>query len=236
MQVERGRRKAEVERRKEKNGFRLAAAQPHSFALPPSHFRLAYTLVEMLLVLAVIGTLAAVAWPSVLRMQADHDLSAAAEHVRQPLATARTWAIRTGVAFQFRFEPNGRNFVVVPQDAEPESPTNSPQGNSSSPNTASAQFRHAGELPATASFRSISAASNPLMSGQKLPESALKGLPNAGALSGIGWSDPLVFAADGTAQDIVLAIGDRRGHRIDITIRGLTGAASVGPMYREANQ
>ena len=32
----------------------------------------------MLLVLAVIGTLAALTWPSVLRMQADHDLSAAA--------------------------------------------------------------------------------------------------------------------------------------------------------------
>jgi len=184
----------------------------------------------MLLVLAVIGTMAALAWPSVLRMQADHDLSAAAEQVRQPLATARVWAIRTGDAIQFRFEPNGRNFVVAPYDAEPEPPS-SPQGAAA----AAPGYRYAGELPLKCSFLPApEAAANPLMPTQKLSETALQGLPNAGALAGLGWSDPLVFAADGTGQDAVLTVADRRGHRIDVTIRGLTGAARVGPMYREA--
>ncbi len=189
----------------------------------------------MLLVLAVIGTMAAIAWPSVLRMQADHDLSAAAERVRQPLATARAWAIRTGVAFQFRFEPRGRNFVVAPLDAEPESSASTATGNVAPANAANPAYRLAGELPARCSFQPAAAATAiPLMPTQKLSEAALQGLPNAGELAGIGWSDPLVFAVDGTAQDVLMTIADRRGHRIDLTIRGLTGATSVGPMYRGA--
>jgi Tfp pilus assembly protein FimT len=186
----------------------------------------------MLLVLAVIGTLAAAAWPSVLRMQADHDLSAAAEQVRLQLGNARSWSIKTGVKFQFRFEPQGRHFTVVPFEGEPE--PDSKFGN----NTAAAalQYRFGGELSNRITFLPVMGSSTlpAAMSSSKLPEAAVHGLPNAGALTSVNWADPLIFSADGTAMDALITLGDPRGHRIDISVRGLTGAAAISPMRREA--
>jgi prepilin-type N-terminal cleavage/methylation domain-containing protein len=223
-------RKSEVGSRKARNTLltfclpipRSALRTPHS----------GYTLVEMLLVLAVIGTLAAAAWPSVLRMQADHDLSAAAEQVRQQLGNARSWSIKTGVKFQFRFEPKGHHFVAVPFEAEPE--PDPKFGNNTA--AAAVQYRFGGELSKRISFLPMmgSTSLQAAMSSNKLPEAAVHGLPNAGALMAVNWSDPVIFSPEGTAMDALITLADPRGHRIDISIRGLTGAAAIGPMRREA--
>jgi prepilin-type N-terminal cleavage/methylation domain-containing protein len=201
-----------------------------SFVIRHSSFRLGYTLVELLLVLAVIGTLAAAAWPSVLRMQADHDLSAAAEQVRLQLANARTWSIRTGVKFQFRFEPNDRQFAVVPWEEEPEPDPKFGTNEAA----ASAAHRFGGELSKRISFLANTTNSIQPMPSGKLTAAAFRGLPNAGDLASVNWSAPLIFSPDGTGMDAVITLGDSRGHRIDLSIRGLTGAAAVGPMRREA--
>ena len=195
--------------------------------------RCGYTLVELLLVLAVIGTLAAVAWPSVLRMQADHDLTAEAEQVREQLAFARTRSIQSGLTFQFRHEPKGRHFCVVPFEGEPEA-VPLPGSNERSGTHQGARHRFNGELSKSISFTVPTGAAMNMTGGQKLPEAAFQGLPNAGVLAGVSWSAPLLFSAEGVSQDVVLTLGDKRGHRIDVTVRGLTGAAAVGPMRQEA--
>jgi type II secretory pathway pseudopilin PulG len=191
-----------------------------------------YTVLELLLVLAVVGMLAAVAWPSVMRMQADHDLSAAVEQVRQQLASARTRAVHSGTAYQFRFEPNGRKYCVVPFEAEPE-PVNASSA-SSVPVGEEALQRAAGELSRRVSFRSPTPSPGGSTAAAKLPEGVFRGLPNAGALASVGWSAPLVFSPDGSAIDAVLTIADQRGYCVDVTVRGLTGGVTVGPMRQEA--
>jgi type II secretion system protein H len=193
-----------------------------SAARPSSPRRSGYTLFELLLVLAVLGVIASVAWPSVLRMQADHELAAAVEQVRMQLASARTRAIHSGLAYQFRYEPNGRRFCTLPFEAEPEL-TTMPGGTSTSPPVQTA--RSAAETSKSVRFL-------PSTGGEKLPAGMFQGLPDAGNLASAAWSAPLIFAPDGSAVDAVIALADRRGQRVDIAVRGLTGAVTVGPMHR----
>lgn len=197
--------------------------------------RPAYTLVELMLVLAIVAALAAVAWPSVLRMQADYDLSSAAEQVRQQIGQARARAVHAGLAFQFRYEPKGRHFCVIPFEAEPEAiPVSAPSANT--PVQAKTSQRFAGEVSKRITFQPPASNTLSLTAAQKVPEAAFQGLPNAGTLTSVNWSGPLIFHPDGTAADALITLGDPRGHRIDISIRGLTGAATVSPIHREATR
>ena len=171
--------------------MKLGRRATHRLPLRGSRSRSAYTLVELLLVLAILGLIAAAAWPSVLRMQADHDLSAAMEDVRQQLGNARTWAIHSGLTYQFRFEPNGQRFCVIPFEAEQSSAAAS---NGNVPPMI--MHRSAGAVAKKLTFLSVN--SGGLPPGQKIPNTAFQGLPNAGELAGVGWSGPLVFTPEGT--------------------------------------
>jgi hypothetical protein len=71
------------------------------------------------------------------------------------------------------------------------------------------------------------------MTSQKLPPAAFSGLPNAGNLANVNWSPPIVFTTEGTAMDAVVTLADKRGHVIDIVVRGLTGATAVSMMRKE---
>lgn len=201
---------------------------------PQSGKRSAYTLVEMMLVLAVIGTLAAVTWPSVLRMQADHDLSSAAEQVRLQLAAARTKAIKSGVKYQFLYEPKGRHFAVVPLEPELQSmpAVGNGAGAAKPASTSKGQSSSAGELSTKLSFLAPNAGSTLPASSQKISAASFQGLDNAGTLSSIGWSEPVVFAPDGSAMDAVITIQDNRRQRIELNVRGLTGATATGAMQQ----
>jgi prepilin-type N-terminal cleavage/methylation domain-containing protein len=210
-----------------------AALADSSFTLHPSSFRPAFTLIELMLVLTVIGVLAAVAWPSVLRLQADHELSSAAEQVRQLLAQARMKSIHTGLAYQFRFEPNGQRMCVVP--FENEQPT--VDATTTGTQTTSPVPRFSSQLPKTIAFAlatTTSLSNVGTLPGQKLPDTAFQGLPEVAELAAVEWSAPQVFLPEGTSQDATLTLADRRGHRIDVQVRGLTGAATIGPMRQEA--
>jgi prepilin-type N-terminal cleavage/methylation domain-containing protein len=76
------------------------------------------TLIEMLLALGVLGILAALSWPSVLRIHNEQKLVDAAEKVRSLAAVARVNAIESGLAYQFRHEQDGTHFIVVPFERE----------------------------------------------------------------------------------------------------------------------
>ncbi len=73
-----------------------------------------FTLLEMMLVLAVLAVVAVVTVPAVDRMYRTHRLQQTANDLRAKLAATRLHSIDEGIAYQFRFEPNGRHFVVIP--------------------------------------------------------------------------------------------------------------------------
>ncbi|MBN2217459.1 MAG: prepilin-type N-terminal cleavage/methylation domain-containing protein, partial [Pirellulales bacterium] len=59
------------------------------------------TLIELLLVLAILALVAATAWPSLERSLADQRLRDAADTIRAEWQHARAQAMSSGVAYQF---------------------------------------------------------------------------------------------------------------------------------------
>src|SRR5687768_9399877 len=82
-----------------------------------SHSRRAFTLVEMLLVLAILVVVAAVVLPSFYRSLRDSTLRSAAEKVRTEWNRAHIKAMKTGRIQVFRFQPGGRKFQIEPYQA-----------------------------------------------------------------------------------------------------------------------
>ena len=73
-----------------------------------------FTLIEVLLALAIIMTLAAVSWTPLLTSWSEHRLKAAAEDVRSVLAGTRIRSLESDTIWQFRYEPGGDKYVRIP--------------------------------------------------------------------------------------------------------------------------
>jgi prepilin-type N-terminal cleavage/methylation domain-containing protein len=203
-------------------------------------FRAGYTLLEMLLVLAVAGVILAVAWPNVMRLTGQQKLTESAEKVRNLVASARFHAIDSGLVYQFRYEPGGRSFVVVPFEREFEAV--SPGAQQAATSGALGRFsKAAGTLPEGVVFAPPSlldpngsgTAATSTGLGQKLTGDILSGLPNASKLESVSWSGPLQFFPDGTAVDARFDLIDTRNQRITLQVRGVTGAINVSRIHQE---
>jgi prepilin-type N-terminal cleavage/methylation domain-containing protein len=189
--------------------------------LRPQHRRpRGYTLLEVLLALAILGLVAGVALPSALRMYADGQLTDAGEAVRHQLSLARSRAIETGERFQFRYEPDGRHGVVVPWEADL---ANDPERTSGGAQAAVL----VSSVTLAEGLRFVSVENAPATGGSTLNEQLFAGLPNATELAGVAWSTPILFAGDGSAIDAAWMVVDGRGQGLRVEVRGLTGVATV---------
>ena len=197
-------------------------------------------MLEVVLVLGIIAVFAGMTLPSVLRMFNQQKLTQWSDRVRGVIASARIRAIETGLIYQFCCEPNGTRFVVVP--FEPDHANSSGGGNSVSGGLASRAY---GVLPKGLSFStpvfgvnpsSPNAASNATApsvlattgGSNRLSTAALEGLPNAGELSGVNWSAPILFNPDGAASaDVELVVRDSKSQQMKLRVRAFTGAVTL---------
>ena len=200
--------------------------------------RAAFTMVELLLVLGVVAAILAVAWPNVLRLTSQQKLVDSAEKVRALAASARMHAIDSGLAYQFRYEPGGRHFVMVPFEREFEGVSPTARGTG----TALGRFSKAsGTLPEGVTFTSTARGNSTVSAnaaestaiGQKITSLALTGLPEAAKLESVTWSGPVLFQPDGSSTDAMLDLIDRRHQRVTLKIRGITGATSASRVHQE---
>lgn len=76
--------------------------------------RSAYTLFELVLVLAVLVAVSAVAYPSVEAMYGNYRLTAAVDQVRSAWSTARAHAMEEGTPYRFTLQPDGGRLRVAP--------------------------------------------------------------------------------------------------------------------------
>ncbi len=195
-----------------------------------------FTMIEMLLVLGVIAVIIAVAWPNVIRLTGQQRLLESGEKVRSLAASARIHAIESGLVYQFRYEPGGRRFVVIPFEREFESVSPDARGTGSS--TGLGRFsKAAGLLPEGVSFTAPtlmgSTSTTPSASGgQKIPGELFSGLPDAAKLEQASWSGPILFQSDGTGTDVSFELVDRRNQRVTLTVRGVTGAVTVSRIHQ----
>ena len=91
---------------------------------------MAFTLLEVLLVLCLLMVAAAVAWPSLVKPLANQRVLKGADQVRTEWNRARVQAMKTGQTFVFRYSPNANQFGLECQ-AGPEASEATQNGTSS---------------------------------------------------------------------------------------------------------
>lgn len=175
-----------------------------------------FTLLEILLVLGVLTVFLGIAWPSVTGAYRRYAFSDRLEDVRSAFAGSRLTAIDAGLIYQFRYEPGGRNYVLVPYEL----PIGSPTDNSTA---ASVGKQVSGELHETMQFETTSS----FAGVEKLSPDMLSGLSNAGKLQSVDWGPAILFYPDGTSVDATFDVVDEQKRRGRLTVRGLTGAVTL---------
>ena len=193
--------------------------------------RRGFTALEMLIVLAVLAATAALMWPAMHRLLRKSAVEGAAGQVRAELAKTRLEAIQSGVPWQFRFQPGTGRYEATPR----------------APGTA-AGGRPLGD--------SVDAYGRPLVTGtvSTAGGDALEGELSAGVyfwISQMGetpappsddgltdyqqpWSAPIVFYPNGRTLNAHFQVSDFREYHVEVTLRGLTGAAAIGEVLRRA--
>jgi len=193
-----------------------------------------FTLLEMVVVLTVLVIIVSITWPQLMRFAREHQLREWSAEVRTDLAGARIKAIENGLVYQFRYEPGGRWFAVLPYD-RPDA------GNSAADSTVGKTRIEAarssgppatiGQLPKELHFR--------FKDGQpteELSQEFIKLLPTEEPLGQVSWSLPLLFHLDGTADNATVYLENEQGHSQLLTLRGLTGGVTMGPIIKEAQR
>jgi hypothetical protein len=174
-----------------------------------------------------------------MRYVRERTIREQAHVVRIELAATRRRAIDSGLNYQFRYEPNGRRFLVLPHDRPDVG-----SGSNSSGETAAAQAASdgievvSGELTGSCRF-GVLKAQNALTSAEqavfteRLPEEWLALVPDSQGLRETSWAPAICFYSDGTADNATVTVLDTDDRRIEITVRGLTGTIEAGPIRQE---
>jgi prepilin-type N-terminal cleavage/methylation domain-containing protein len=175
-------------------------------------YRRAFSLIELLLVLALLLVAAALSGPSLARAYERHQLQQAVALVRTRLAAAHYEALRRETIYEFRYEPGGNRWLIVPVAADAGAPA--PTG----------AWDHAGgylgELPGRTRFH------KPPGTATGRLDRHVAGLP----IPDVAWSAPLRFFPDGTADGADLAIVGSRGDAQQLRVRRLTSGVTVRPL------
>lgn len=195
--------------------------------------RRGFTIAELLIVVALLLIATGIVFPPVLRLMADQPLKEAAEQARSQIANVRLKSLDSSVEWQFRFEPGGRRYLWMPLERVPDASastnaavtTSTASALSSSSQNSGPQT---GELPKGISFSGD--LDGTLLTVEQLPAELFSGLSNAYELTQVGWSSPIAFRLDGSANDTELSVVDSRDRQIRLTIRGLTGGITVSPL------
>ena len=159
-----------------------------------------YTLLELLLVMAILVLMAGIAYPTLAGMYRDVRVKAAADQVRGAWTEARANAIEDSEAYRFSVQPGTGKYRIAPDSPESWDGSN---GNRDE-NAAPAHILE-DELPSSITFEV------------------------AGSEGASGWVTVVVFNPDGGCQDdceITLKESDGSSPVV-VRVRAMTGAISV---------
>ncbi len=197
---------------------------------PPTNrpWRPSYTLIEVLLALAIVMTMVSLVWPSLTRLFVDHQLKSAVDRVRVNLSGTRLHALNSSQTYQFRFEPYGQKYIVIPHELQEASVTQSTVSNSGGQEGA---YRFIGQLPENMTFQPLDSTEYIV---ERLSADWVSGLASSEDLTDVSWSTPVLFYPDGTATEAEFQIVDSSTNQlIRLYVRGLTGAVRVSRVEME---
>jgi type II secretory pathway pseudopilin PulG len=173
--------------------------------------RPAHTLLEMILVLAVLVVVAAITIPLARTMMADTRLTAASDMVRARLADTRSMAMEQGRPFKMGYLANTGRFQIAPEDA--------PEWDAVTDEDFDSDDVIRGSLPQDILF----GASEDAFTGK-----------GATASPGSSWETIAVFLPIGSARgDACICFGKTGLPPLRVRLRGLTGAVTAEDPFAE---
>jgi Tfp pilus assembly protein FimT len=185
--------------------------------------RPAFSLMELLLVLAVLVAVGAMVYPALQGPMEDQRLRKAADGIRAQWARARVMAMKTGQIYAFRYQVGSGWYGVEPWEAGVSEIELAPEAEQeptsvSQATVARSQFGPLGtpgvRLPAGITF----------FTGQTVldmrSQEVVDGQQNAGLAESSAQS--IVFYPDGTSSDATLILTNQRFY-VQLHLRGLTG-------------
>ena len=208
----------------------------------------AFTLFELLIVLAVVVILSAVAYPTIRSIVGSEYLTSGGDQVRIHFAQARNQAIRSGQTLSLRYEIAGKRYLIEPwttgdefleagmtSDTQPQVNLMGMGAVEAEPNPNHVIEKLVGQvhtLPEDITFagsvQSFDARQSILGDASYNELTEVAGLQSA--TDGIAgtWSDPILFYPDGsTTQAEVRLANDSKQAFVMVRIRGLTGVTYV---------
>jgi type II secretory pathway pseudopilin PulG len=200
-----------------------------------SDVRRGATLLELLLVLAILVAVAAVAAPSLNRTLENHRLTSAAEQVQSHCAAARAAALRTGQTHALLVEPGGGGYLIEPWTdvdvllGDQAAPAlmglgaNPPHAAAGDPTIGRQRQLPEGVLFAEAEF------AGEQRTAEALAQASVAGGPG----SATGGVMPILFFPDGTASTARIVLANQQGRYVAVEVRGLTGMARVGQVFAD---
>jgi prepilin-type N-terminal cleavage/methylation domain-containing protein len=197
-----------------------------------------YSLVEMIVVLALVASFLAIALPAVFRPLAKAELREAAKQMQAALLDARTRAVESGVVQEFRYQPGGSRYEIRAHGQADQG------GPSAVSNPAAA---------ATAGQPAQSAALEPV--AEDLPEGIVfadpqeeqraepfQPLATASApavdesATGEKWITLLRLYPNGRSLNCRLKLRGSKSWSVELMLRGLTGTVFVGEPRQEETE
>ena len=192
--------------------------------LPP---RPALTLVEVILVLSLLVIIGAVSAPLLSGSMSRARLQHSGELVRAAWAKSRLAAVRSGDTYVFRYEPQGSRYQIdrLSSLTAPGSTT-----------AVAPLIEQADEIEDVDIFRQ---SHSTLPQGIVFASGEVAAVPQlaaaaAAAASEGGWSEPILFYADGSTSDAVVLLANDQQVSLRVTLRGLTGISRASELGREA--
>ena len=183
------------------------------------------TLLEMMLVLAVLVTLSALTWPIIRGAFSGYRLRSAADDVRAAWGKAHIAAMNSGRPYLFRCQPQSGSYVVQPWTgaaADADAETEGASAGGVDPfvqcdaggkpivrNLPDDVIFHAGDTKADTRAQNVVGSDDGTQSG------------------GGNWAPPILFYADGTTSDAQVQLMNKEGRILTLDLRGLNGASRV---------
>lgn len=179
------------------------------------------TLMELLLVVAIMVVVTAVAAPTVQQTLANQSLKKSADRVRVAMGQARVKAIKNGEEYAVFFSPGGSFFNVAPFRSFEQQGALAGQREQELSQGLTTSFED-DLLPRGVVFVAAEAAIDS------------RGADILSTTGSQGALEPIFFYPDGTSQDAIVTLQNQKQATIEVHLRGLTGIAkTVRPDFVE---
>jgi len=189
--------------------------------------RPAFTLVELLIVVAVLAMVLTLSLPSLRKLSVKSELRNAARQLRVAVLQARLAAIESGDLTYFHYQLGGGRFesgrgaklTTLPSQAD--GPLDAAElAPPDSDATATDEVTEPQTLPLGVRF------ADPAAEGSPQPPVADGELPDDGS-----WSTPIVFYPNGRTRNARIVL-ITEAYRIELAVRGLTGTVQISQIER----